>query len=366
MLVGALAVVAAAVAVAIGAHSSSPEPDSTAPVVTSSLAGPRGDGGWYVGDVTVAWTVVEEQSPETLSTVGCAPLTFTVTQDQAGAPTYECTAVSDGGTTRETLTVWRDGTPPSRAVGVAERAPDRNGWYDAPVTVRYSGEDATSGVRRCSTPTYDSGDGRSVTVFGSCTDEAGNTTRTPTSFNYDATAPTVTPTVSPDPVVLGGPISVRPGARDTVAHVATSRCGPVTTAVPGARAVTCSATDYAGNRRRATVGYVVQYAVSTPLPLLRRTRWRVGSTVEMRVRVTDATGQPIPDREATALGDRMRFSVTGVQGTSAPMTYDAATDRFRHAWRVGRTTGTATVSVAVTYPGTTVTTMRSASVTVTR
>ena len=92
----------------------------------------------------------------------------------------------------------------------------------------------------------------------------------------------------------------------------------------------------AGNRRRATVDYVVQYAVSAPLPLVGRARWRVGSTVEVGVRLTDATGQRINDREATALGERVQLDVTGVQDTSAPMTYDPATDRFRHAWRMGR------------------------------
>ncbi len=82
-------------------------PDPTPPVVTPSVSGQQGTGGWYTSDVSVSFTVTEGESPVTRS--GCDPV---VLQSDAASITYTCSAQSWGGTAGATVTVKRDATPP--------------------------------------------------------------------------------------------------------------------------------------------------------------------------------------------------------------------------------------------------------------
>ena len=81
--------------------------DSTGPNVVASVTGPSGTNGWQTGDATVDWTVTD---PESVITSGsCARVV--ITADTAGT-TRECEAASIGGSTRASVTVKRDSTPP--------------------------------------------------------------------------------------------------------------------------------------------------------------------------------------------------------------------------------------------------------------
>jgi hypothetical protein len=84
--------------------------DPTPAVITPHVDGPLGDNGWYVGDVTVTWNVVEPQSPSSVVTSGCDETS--ITADTKGTP-VTCTATSDGGTASESVTIYRDATPPA-------------------------------------------------------------------------------------------------------------------------------------------------------------------------------------------------------------------------------------------------------------
>jgi hypothetical protein len=81
--------------------------DATPPVVVPQLSGPSGENDWYVGDVTVSWSVSDPESGFTTS--GCD--TTTVDTDTAGT-TLTCSATSLGGTTTIPVTVKRDATAP--------------------------------------------------------------------------------------------------------------------------------------------------------------------------------------------------------------------------------------------------------------
>jgi len=86
--------------------------DATPPVVLSEVNGPKGENGWYVGDVTVAWNVFDPESA--VATSGCD--TTVVDTDTAGK-TFTCTAVSLGGTTiADPVTIKRDATAPVLSV----------------------------------------------------------------------------------------------------------------------------------------------------------------------------------------------------------------------------------------------------------
>jgi hypothetical protein len=82
--------------------------DVTAPTITPQVSGTAGRNGWYVSDVSIAWTVTDTESEVT--TEGCDPVT--VDTDTAGT-SVRCTATSPGGTAGREVVVKRDATPPT-------------------------------------------------------------------------------------------------------------------------------------------------------------------------------------------------------------------------------------------------------------
>ena len=68
-----------------------------------------GNAGWYVSDVTVSWTVTDDESAIT-STTGCG--STLIDYDTAGE-LLTCSATSAGGTSEQSVTIKRDATPPS-------------------------------------------------------------------------------------------------------------------------------------------------------------------------------------------------------------------------------------------------------------
>jgi hypothetical protein len=166
--------------------------DSTPPVITPNVNGTLGLNGWYTSDVTVSWSVVDNESTIT-SMSGCD--TTIIDADTAGTA-LTCEATSAGGSAGPvTVTIKRDATAPVVTV-TPDRDPDQNGWYNAPVTFDTVGTDATSDVSdaNCAVDqSYTGPDGTGLTVNGSCTDNAGNVGNgTSTAFDFDDTNPTLT------------------------------------------------------------------------------------------------------------------------------------------------------------------------------
>ncbi len=238
-------------------------PDATPPVITPTVTGAVGSNGWYTSDVSLTWTVTDEGSTVS-NTSGCGPAT--ITTDTAGV-TFTCEAASAGGTAQQAVTIRRDATAPIVTTGTPDRAPNAAGWYSAPVTVAFTGQDATSGIAGCTAPTYDGPDSATASVPGTCTDNAGNTSgaqRYP--FKYDATKPMLTPTVSPDPVTQGQTATASAGASDALSGVASSSCDSVDTGSVGSASVQCSATDNAGNVATGSASYTVACVPQPPPP----------------------------------------------------------------------------------------------------
>jgi hypothetical protein len=149
--------------------------------ITPSIRGTPGANGWYRTKVTVNWVI----QPLPDSSSGCDA--YTLTADTKGT-TRTCSATWGLHSTDYKLTIAIDKTPPA-ARGAASRAPDANGWYNHPLTVAFSGSDATSGVAGCSSTPYGGPDNSAASVAGTCTDYAGNTGRASFLFKYDATPP---------------------------------------------------------------------------------------------------------------------------------------------------------------------------------
>ena len=152
--------------------------------VTPIIYGTQGANGWYVTNVTVNWVV---QPLGYLTTEGCDAQTIvtdTVNTD------ITCTAVWSDGSASSTVHIHRDATPPT-VTAVPARPPDANGWYNTPLTVAFSGTDATSQIASCTQATYAGPDSLNTSVSGSCRDNAGNQTAASYALKYDATPPTV-------------------------------------------------------------------------------------------------------------------------------------------------------------------------------
>ena len=232
---------------------------ATAPV-TFALAGSAGANGWFVGNVTVSWTI---ETQDLISTSGCDASTITV----EGTTTKTCNWQYTWGTGHSDAVVRIDKTAPTGVVGALARAPDSNGWFNHPVAVSFSGQDSVSGVAACGSATYSGVDSASVAMSGTCRDIAGNVSPpVSVALKYDATAPAVTPAIDRPPDAKGWyrkPVTVSFAGTDLTSGIAgctapTRYAGPD---LPQA-AVVGSCSDAAGNSAQA--GRTFQYDATAP------------------------------------------------------------------------------------------------------
>lgn len=185
------------------------------PVPTCNPA-PANCSGWYRTNVTVTWSF------GAATPLDCTLMT--VTSDTPGQQ-VSCKVLSEGTEYTTTVTIKRDATPPQMTGATPARGPDSGGWYNQPLSVGFAGTDALSGIASCSTPTYGGGDGASVTIGGTCTDVAGNTSAAMGyGIKYDGTAPTVAATADRAPDTRKGwyrrPVTVSFSGADALSGVA--------------------------------------------------------------------------------------------------------------------------------------------------
>ncbi len=149
-----------------GAYQSSVPSDETAPVIASHIDGTLGSDGWYTSDVTVNWSVTDEESA--ITSAPCAPTT--ISSDTPGQ-VVSCSATSDGGTSTQTVTVKRDGTAPTLAPIVSPNPVLLNGT----ATASPNAADGLSGLASssCGTPVASTAGSKAVNC--TATDRAGNT-----------------------------------------------------------------------------------------------------------------------------------------------------------------------------------------------
>jgi hypothetical protein len=158
--------------------------------ITYTINGIAGTNGWYRGStggnyVVVNWMV----NVPTIGTSGCEPA-VPIPGPNKGT-TRSCSVTLTDGTQVQvtTKTIKIDADPPTVVVATPSRIPDANGWYNHPLSVAWSGSDATSGIASCSSATYQGPDAAPIHLPGDCTDLAGNTSSTSFALQYDATPP---------------------------------------------------------------------------------------------------------------------------------------------------------------------------------
>jgi hypothetical protein len=324
--------------------------DTGAPAVGHQVSGPEGLDGWYVGDVSVDWTVSDELSG-VAATAGCDDVTRT--EDATGV-SYTCTVTDQAGNTADgSVTVKRDATKPviTRTVSGVEGA---NGWYTGDVLVDWAVTDATSGLAWSSgcddvTRTEDT---TGVTYTCTARDVAGLEASDTVTITRDATAPEVT--------LTGGPAAgaaydfgdrvLTPSctASDTTSGVTPAGCTVTGGGTQvGNHAFTGTASDNAGNTGSATVGYTVRawtldgfYRPVTMGSSVVNTV-KAGSTVPLKFNVykggtpitTPVIGAVFSARKITCNGAAIpdtieEFSTTG----QTNLRYDATAGQWIQNW----------------------------------
>ena len=176
--------------------------DSTPPVITPQVTGTAGSNGWYVGDVTLTWSVVDSESSITNQS-GCDPAT--VTTETAGQ-NFTCTATSSGGTATQSVTSKLDKTTPDTTI----TAQPANPSTVATAAFQFSGSDALSGpasfecsldssaFAACTSPqNYSNLAEGSHTFQVRTVDGAGNRDATPASYTWTVQTLTVVATCGP-------------------------------------------------------------------------------------------------------------------------------------------------------------------------
>lgn len=245
------------------------------------------------------------------------------------------------------LTITGDHAPPTITVTAtkADSTPyTADTWTNQTVTVHFTCTDIGSGVTSCPADQVFSTDGV-FTATGTATDNANN--EASVSFGpikVDKTAPTLSPTVTPNPVNLNGTATASAGATDTGSGIATQSCGPVNTSTVGTKTVTCMATDVAGNTAVANASYSVIYnftgffqPVDNP-PTVNQ--MNSGRAVPIKFRLNGNQGLSIfaagfPKSQQVQCGtltaiDSVEQTVTA---GSSSLTYDPGTNTYTYVWK---------------------------------
>lgn len=221
--------------------------DATAPTVTPTAGRNPDANGWYNHALTISFV----GSDGTSGVDSCAAPQSYSGPDNGGASVNGSCLDRAGNAATASLPLKYDSTGPATTVTPA-RGPDANGWYDRPLTVNFSGTDATSGVDSCTgAQNYSTPDDANASVTGSCRDRAGNVTPRSFGLKYDSTAPQVTATAARGPDANGWydhPVSVGFSGSDGLSGVS-SCSAPQSYSGPdsGSVAVNGTCVDSAGN-----------------------------------------------------------------------------------------------------------------------
>lgn len=182
------------------------------------------------------------------------------------------------------------------------------------------------------------------------TDAAGNVSDvTAFSFTLDTTPPTLNPTFSSTQPFLVGAAGITVAANATDASgVASQSSGLVNTSSAGAKLVTCTATDNAGNSASVDVPYVVGYQVTNVLPLAGAT-FKSKAGIPVSFQLSDANGL-ISDKAAASLVPSVKVVFDGLPPVSVK--YNKNSDTFSATLKMGNpTAGAHEVSIYVTIGG---------------
>jgi hypothetical protein len=315
--------------------------DATAPTIAGAASPAPNANSWNNSDVTVTFTCNDATS----GVASCGP-SQALTGDGANQSASGTVTDNAGNSASASVNgINIDKTAPGITFANRTPAPNANGWNNSDVTLNWDCADALSGPASASVNQTLSGEGANQSAAGTCADNAGNTASdTQTGINIDTTAPTLAPSVSPNPIILGGSATVTSGAADVLSGLASQSCGTLDTSSVGVKSVSCTATDNAGNTASASVTYQVAYRWSgffqpiDNLPTVNSVK--AGQAIPVKFSLGGnyglnifASGYPKVQQVACGSGapiDEVEQTVTaGASGLS----YDAASDTYTYVWK---------------------------------
>jgi large repetitive protein len=237
--------------------------DATPPQVTGSPARAANAAGWYRAPLAVTFAGTDPVS----GVASCVqPPDYSAPDSAAASVSGRCT--DHAGNTRNASFGFKYDAAPPHAIATPSRQPNGNGWFNAALTVAFSGSDAVSGIGSCDPArTYSTPDASSASLSGACVDQAGNQSAPAAyAFKYDATAPVASATASRLPNANGwyrAPVDVSFAATDALSGL--DFCDQTRT-YSGPDAASTSVTgvcrDKAGNADSASVP--VKYDATPP------------------------------------------------------------------------------------------------------
>jgi CSLREA domain-containing protein len=315
--------------------------DKTAPSILFVSRTPRANtAGWNNTNVTVNWSCADGVSGVVDSAVNQTVSTEGTNQSATGV----CTDLA-GNTAQNTQSAINiDKTAPSISLNLRTAA-NSNGWNNTNVLLEWNCSDALSGAVNPSVSQTVSSEGANQTAMGTCVDLAGNSASdTQSGINIDKTAPALNPSVSPNPVLLGGTAAASPNAADALSGLASASCGAPDTASVGFKSVSCAATDLAGNTNSAAANYQVIYNFAgffqpiANLPVINQAT--AGQAIPVKFSLSGnqglnifASGYPASGTipcDANEPGSTVEeISTPGSSGLS----YSAGSDQYNYVWK---------------------------------
>ena len=249
--------------------------DNIAPTVTHTVNPTPNAAGWNKADFSVHFDAKDDDGG---SGVDAATVTkdVIVSTETAGQMINGEALDLAGNKGTDSVTVKLDKTLPTIS-GAATTSPT-NGWYNEPVTVKFTCGDSLAGIATCTGGTTGvtvATNGANVEVPGTATDNAGNTASTTVKVNIDTGKPTITvtdgTTTSP-PLqdgqtyslalyTLGAVPQLSCSGSDSLSGAGSCSGSPSggTANGVGKFTYTATVTDQAGNRATVTVTYQVKY-----------------------------------------------------------------------------------------------------------
>jgi hypothetical protein len=284
---------------------------------------------WYRTTVRVDWSVAGGAP-----TGGCSDVTLTA--DTAGTEQGCIVRDAGGATASLTIPLKIDRTAPTVVAAAASRPPDHDGWYRAPVDVRFSGADALSGLASCTAGSYAGPDTAAARVTGTCTDVAGNHSA-PFTFplRYDATPPATSGIAAHPrdravrlslPAGLSARIVRTPGVGGAAQSILVSEAGGtlIDRRVENGRSYSYAVTltDPAGNRASRTLRVV-------PGPRLREPAARQHLAAPPLLRWTPVRGARYYNVQLKRNGKKILSRWPAAAKLQLPVTWRTAGKRYR-------------------------------------
>jgi hypothetical protein len=245
-----------------------------------------------------------------------------------------------------------------------DRSPDHNGWYNHAVDWTTTGSDSTSNIDSCSSGTYSTPDGTGLTVSGTCTDNAGNTSSPAASaaFKYDATAPTVSVTgvTNGATYTLGSVPTAGCSTTDSTSNVQTAASLSISGGPVGSVTATCSgAIDNAGNTNSASATYSVVYNFTgffQPVdnaPTCNSVK--AGQAIPVKFSLHGyqgldifASGSPSV-ASGTCTGAPLDAVETTVTAGNSSLSYDWISDQYTYVWKTDKAWAGKAMRLTVTF-----------------